>query len=215
MFNTLEGTKYVNNFGADLTLSFDRFFVRTGIGISVSKGTNELLVEYNDYLGSYQNLDSITFLWDSKHYYLLPTYHLTEKDVWDSLISLDYPTIIKRYTYLQIPLILGYDVIRIRSVSLGFRAGPILSILISSKQLTGDYDPGENLVIRINQITPDRVQTNWQVMGGINATFRMSERVFVEIEPNIRYYFNSVYEQSEITKKPWSAGLRAAFMVRF
>jgi len=37
----------------------------------------------------------------------------------------------------------------------------------------------------------------------------------IEAEPDLRYYFNSVYESSELTKKPWSVGFRAAFLVTF
>ena len=214
MFNTLEGEKYVNNLGVEGAFQFDRYSIRTGVGLSITKGTNELLVEYNDYLGSYSRLDSMTFQWDEKHYHLIPTYYSSNKDVWDSLMKLDYPKITKRYTYLQIPLILGYDIIRQNWITFGIRAGPILSILLESKQISGEYDPGKNRVIRINQITPDRIQTNWQVVGGVNASFRISPRISLEVEPNIRYYFNSVYEKSDATKKPWSAGFRTAFTIR-
>ncbi len=214
MFNTLEGEKYVNNMGVEGAFQFDRYSIRTGVGLSITKGTNELLVEYKDYLGSYSRLDSITFQWDEKHYHLIPTYYSSNKDVWDSLMKLDYPRITKRYTYLQVPLILGYDIIRQNWITFGIRAGPILSILLESKQLSGEYDPGKNRIIRINQVTPDRIQTNWQVVGGVNTSFRISPRISLEVEPNIRYYFNSVYEKSDATKKPWSAGFRTAFTIR-
>jgi hypothetical protein len=215
MFNTLEGRKYVNNFGLEVIFRFERYSIRTGAGWSITEGANEWLVEYNDYLGQYNKLDSMDFTWDNSHYNLLPTYYMSEKDVWDSLVKMDYPTIVKRYTYLQIPLILGYDVIRSGRFTAGFRAGPILSILLSSKQLTSGYDPGKNNVILINQISPDRVQMNWQVMGGINASLLITRRLSFELEPEIRYYFNSVYEKSDITKKPWSVGIRAAFLFKF
>ncbi|TSA29486.1 MAG: hypothetical protein D4R67_01930 [Bacteroidetes bacterium] len=215
MFNTLEGDKYANNFGLEGSFTYGRYSLRTGIGLSLTKGTNELMVEYNDYLGTYNQLDSIQFHWDEMNYHLLPTYYLSMKDVWDSLMQLDYPCVIKRYTYLQIPLILGYDVLQNKWMSLGFRAGPILSILIQSKQLSEAYDPGKNRIIRINQVTPDRIQTNWQVQGGLNASFRLARRIRLELEPTIKYYFNSVYEKSDVTKKPWSAGFRTSITIQF
>jgi hypothetical protein len=213
MFNTLEGTKYVNNMALEFGIRFRKYSIRTGLGISLTEGTNELLVEYNDYLGNYQRLDSLSFAWDNQHYYLIPTYYTTNTDVWDSLMQLDYPTVIKRYTYLQIPLILGYDMVQTKRFSLGFRVGPQLSILLNTKQLNNDYDPGKNRVIRINQITPDRIATNWQIIGGISAAFRISPLFAIEIEPNIRYYFNSVYEKGDGVKKPWSLGFRAAISI--
>ncbi len=59
MFNTLEGDKYVNNFGLEGTFRFGRYSVRTGLGLSITRGTNELVIGYNDYLGTYRELDSI------------------------------------------------------------------------------------------------------------------------------------------------------------
>jgi len=215
MFNTLEGDKFVTTIGLEESLLFGRYVLRTGLGLSIAKGTNELMVEYNDYQGSYNHLDSISFAWDEKYYHLLPTYYLSDKDVWDSLLRLDYPKVIKRYTYLQIPLILGYDFLQKKWVSIGFRAGPILSLLLQSKQLSEEYDPGKNRVVQINQVTPDRIATNWQLQGGINVSLHISPRFGLELEPNVKYYFNSVYEKSDATKKPWSVALRASFRIRY
>jgi hypothetical protein len=215
MFNTIEGVKFVNNVGFEGILRSGRFNVRTGLGISVSKGVNELTVAYNDYLGSYNHLDSMDFTWSEPIQNYLPTFYMTNKDVWDSLLKLDYPRVIKQYFYLQVPLILGYDVVETVKFRLGFRVGPVLSILLSSKQLSEDYDPGLKKIISINNIPPEQVNLNWQAMFGINTSFRTRGRISIELEPYIRYYFNSVYEKPSQSMKPWSAGLRAAFLIEW
>jgi hypothetical protein len=215
MFNTLEGEKYVNNFGIEGTFHFGRYSIRTGAGLSITKGTNEVSVGYNDYLGSYQKLDSIDFNWDNTHYKYVPTEYFSNEDVWDSLMKVADAKIVKRYTYLQIPLILGYDFWQNERFSIGVRGGPIFSVLLKSEQLSENYDPGKNKVVLVNQITPERIHTNWQILGGINSTFRFSQRLGIELEPEIRYYFNSVYEKNDNNKKPWSVGIRAAFIVIF
>jgi len=215
MFNTLEEVKFVNNFGIEGIFTIGKYSIRTGLGLSITKGTNELAVEYNDYLGSYNKLDSMSFSWNGSIHDFIPTYYMKSQDVYDSLMKLDYPKVVKRYTYLQIPLVLGYDFLRSGRFSVGLRAGPILSILLNTKQLSEEYDPGNKKVIRINNITPEQVSMNWQFMGGINASMRLSEKLIFEIEPMAKYYFNSVYEKSEITKKPWSIGIRAAFIIKF
>lgn len=215
MFQTLEGSKPVTNFGLEGTYRIGRYSIRTGAGLSITKGTNQLAIEYNDYLGSYLKLDSMTFEWNQQHTDLIPTYYLTNKDVWDSLMKLENAKIIKRYTYLQIPLILGYDLISNEHFSLGFRFGPILSILLSSKTLSDDYDPGKKQVISINMITPEQISLNWQLMGGINATYRFAQRFGIEVEPFAKYYLNSVYEDSNNATKPWSIGIRAAIFISF
>jgi len=215
LFNTLEGDKFVNNVGIEGRFHFGAYSVRTGVGLSITRGSNEIAIAYNDYLGSYQGLDSISFRWSEEQGYLLSNYYMSNKDVWDSLMKLDHLKNEKRYTYLQIPLILGYDFIHKENFSLGLRVGPTLSVLLQSKQMNENYDPGKNKIIRVNNVTPDRIQTNWQVSGGINARLRLYKRLGVEVEPNVRYYFNSVYEPSDITKKPWSVGIRAALTITF
>ena len=214
MFNTLENVKYVNDFGIEGIFTYGRYSVRTGLGLSITKGTNEIAVEYNDYLGSYNKLDSMSFSWNGAAHDFLPTYYMKNQDVYDSLLKLDQLKVMKRYTYLQVPLVFGYDFIRSGRFSAGFRAGPLISILLTSKQLSEEYDPGQKKVISINNITPEQVSLNWQFMAGINASVGLSRTLRFEMEPMAKYYFNSVYEKSEITEKPWSIGIRAAFIIK-
>jgi FtsZ-interacting cell division protein ZipA len=215
MFNTLEGSKFVNNFGFEGTFRFGKFSVRTGAGISMAKGTNELIVEYNDYLGAYNKLDSMEFTWNEPSHSYTPKMFLSQQDVWDSLMKLDYPKVVKRYTYLQIPLVMGYDFWESERISIGVRVGPVLSVLLATKQLSAAYDPGTKRVISINDIAPEQVNLNWQVMAGMSTAFRITETLNFEIEPCVRYYFNSVYEKPVDNAKPWSVGVRAAVVVKF
>ena len=215
MFNTLNGDKYVNNFGAEGTFHFGRYSIRTGFGLSITTGSNEMLVQTNPYLGSYKALDSIAFNWDLKHYNLVPTYYTSGKDVYDTVVNYNYSYYKKRYTYLQVPLVLGYDFLQKNWFTLGARAGAVMSLLLKTETLSASYDPGKDRIITINNVSPDRIQLNWQALVGINASFRLSRLFSIEAEPDLRYYFNSVYESSELTKKPWSVGFRAAFLVTF
>jgi hypothetical protein len=213
MFNTLEGTKLIHNFGIEGTFHFGRFSVRTGAGLSVAKGTNELVVEYNYFLGAYNKLDSMSFTWNDPIHNFIPKMYTSKKDVWDSLMKLEYARVVKRYTYLQIPMILGYDFRVSELVSIGARMGPVLSVLVTSKQLSQEYDPGTKRIISINDIAPEQVSLNWQLMVGANTAIRLTRSIQFEIEPSVRYYFNSVYEKPMNNAKPWSVGVRAAFVV--
>ena len=167
------------------------------------------------YLGGYQALDYITYHWDSRHYHLIPTYFTTWKEVFDTALHKNYFTLEKEYTYLQIPMILGYDFFTEKWFSIGVRVGPVMSLLLKTRELTSEYDAGKDEVISINNVTPDRIHLNWQAMGGINASFRLSGFIIFDLEPEIRYYFNSVYEKSSPSDKPWSLGIRGALLVNF
>jgi len=215
MFNTLNGDKFVNNAGIEGTFHFGNYSVRTGVGLSITNGWHEVLVQSNPYLGAYKALDSITFSWSKDGSKLNPTYYMTGTTVYDTAKEYTYSYVQKRYTYLQVPLVLGYDFWHNNWLRLGARAGAVMSLLVNTQNLTTTYDAGKDRVISINNVTPDRIQLNWQAIGGLNATFRLSRRFCLELEPEMRYYFNSVYESSDITTKPWSIGVRAAVLVNF
>jgi hypothetical protein len=215
MFNTIEGGKFVNNFGLDFTFYWGRTSIRTGAGISISKGITENAVEYNEFLGTYEKLDSITFIFNESTHDFSPNIHTSSENVWDSLSLYDSADVIKRYTYLQLPLILGFDFYERGRLTAGVRVGTIMSVMMKSQQLTGAYDPGANQVIGVNKLSPDQVSVNWQAVGGINGSLVLTKQVFLEIEPQVKYYYQSIYERSGYAKKPWSLGLRTALMFKF
>jgi hypothetical protein len=215
MFNTIEGGKYVSNFGLDITFYKGLTSIRTGLGISISKGITENSVAYNEYLGTFNKLDSISFTFDENSYAFYPEIYTSSETVWDSAVLQDSNEIVKRYSYLQVPLVLGFDFWQQGSFTLGVRVGTVMSLMLNSKQLTGAYEAGENLVVGSQKVSPDQLNLNWQAVGGINARINMSEKMFFEIEPQLKYYYSSIYEKSGFTKKPWSAGARFALGFRF
>lgn len=216
IFNIIENNKLLNNFGIDINFKLfnNKYIIRTGVGASISKGYYEYAIDYNEYLGSYQGLDSISFAWDDKHYFLLPTYHTTEREVFDTAIQTTISNVYKRFTYLQFPFVLGYNFMTNEKFSLGLRFGPTLSLLLKSKTLSEDYNPEKNQVLQINQITPDRISTNWLLMAGMNMSLNTKQNVYFEIEPQFTYYFNSVYEKKDISKPPFGIGCRLAIGIK-
>jgi hypothetical protein len=215
MFNTVEGNKFVHNTGVEAIFYHGLVSIRTGLGVSVSKGTTMNEIAYNDYLGSYNKLDSVTFDYNEQIHNYEPEIYTSSQKVWDSVAQADSSEIIKRYTYLQVPLALGFDFWQKGRFSVGVRVGTIMSVLLKYKQLTGEYDPGENLVVGVSQLTPSQVSLNWQATGGFAASAALTEKLYLEIEPQAKYYYGSIYEKSGNVKKPWSLGIRMAVLYKF
>jgi len=216
VFNIIESNKIIHNIGADVHFKLfnNKYLVRTGLGASVSKGYYEYAVDYNEYLGSYSGLDSVSFAWDENHYHLLPTYYQSEREVFDTAIQTDISRVYKRFTYLRLPLILGYDFITKETYSLGVRFGPVLSVLLNNETLSTDYNPDKDKILQINQITPDRINTNWLLMAGVNVGIYSKSKLFFELEPQFSYYFNSVYQKYDATKPPFSVGIRLSVGIK-
>lgn len=210
-----EDGKYSNNFGFETNIRFHQYSVRTGIGLSVHQGSNEYAIGVQKYEGTYNKLEAINFEWDTLNYEYVPTIITTPQDVFDTAVVYTYQQIQKKYTYLQVPFILGYDFLNSEKFTIGLRAGPVLSVLLSSNEKDLVYDPGKDQVVQINNISPERIQTNWQITGGINFGWKINRRFTFEAEPQARYYFNSVYEKAGANDKPWSISLRTALLINF
>lgn len=211
IFNIIENDKYIHNFGVEFKFHpFNpRYEIRTGFGLSVSKGYYEYQVDYNQYLGSYNSLDSVTFTVADNGFNLVPEYHFSNSDVYNDYLSTYYTKIYRQHIYLQIPLEMGYDFIKTKKNAIGFRVGPTLSILMNQKPINLQFDAGKDKVVQINRITPDRISANWQLMGGFNFAHYLGHFIF-EIEPRITYYFNSVYEKNDLSSSPYSVNIRLA-----
>ncbi len=213
VYNLIESNKLTHNIGYNLAYHFfnGRYSITSGIGLSFSNGYYEYATEYNEFLGKFDRLDSITFAWDRQQYNLIPTIFTTEEDAFDEQVSVAYAKIYKQHLYLQIPFMMGYDFYRNSRWRVGIRTGPRMSVLIDTKTLTFLPDNGANKVIQINQITPDRIKTNWQLSAGIQLSYATKNRLIIGLEPEFSYYFNSVYESPNQQKAPWSLSLRLIF----
>ena len=211
IYNIIENDKYIHNFGVEFKFHpFNpRYEIRTGFGLSVSKGYYEYQVDYNQYLGSYNSLDSVSFTVADNGFNLVPEYHFSNADVYNDYLSTYYTKIYRQHIYLQIPLEMGYDFVKTKKNAIGFRVGPTLSILMNQKPINLQFDAGKDKVVQINRITPDRISANWQLMGGLNFAHSLDHFIF-EIEPRITYYFNSVYEKNDLSSSPYSINIRFA-----
>ncbi len=216
MFNTLDQTdKLVHNTGLEIAWRKGPFTLRTGLSLSVATGVTELAYHFNENLGVMQKLDSVVFVFDANGRKIVPSWFFSDQQVFDTAEDVSVSRIRKRYMYLQIPLILGYDFLEMERISFGLRAGPVLQILTSTRQLDNEPDYQNNRIIRINQLTPGRLTTHWQALFGLNVSVILSRRLSLEAEPHVKYYFNSVYEKAATTGKPWSIELRTALIYKF
>lgn len=217
IWNIIENEKLIHNYGIEwrTNLFNGRYTIGTGLGLSQSKGYYEYAVDYLEYLGSYQQLDSISFNWDPGNFQMEQTRHTSEQVVFDSEVKTNYARVYRKFVYLQIPLIMGYDIINKEKYSLGLRFTPILSVLLTKKAVDLKYDAGLNQVIQINRITSERVHTNWQLSAGISYRRKLSGNLILEAEPGFSYYFNSVYEKSNDSSSPFGASIKIAIGIKY
>ena len=210
MYNAEESGKMMHSVGVGFQYRpFNpKYVVRVGAGINISPGSFDYGVDYNEYMGTYNHLDSVTFTLAVDNFHLQPNYHETQREVFDTAVRTQYLTTDKRFEYLYVPVMLGYDFVRKEHFTFGLRAGPSLSVLLNKKQENPEFYIGRNQVVQVNLLTPLRNVMNWQLTGGLNFTFISKDNYFIELEPAFSWYFDQLSGEDENKKNPYSIGLR-------
>lgn len=207
---------FTHTLGIQGKLNYERLSLTFGSGISAINGYQRYQVKFIDYLGNYNRLDSITFAWDQNQYYLIPKYHMTETDVWDSTINLDSYRIEKQYRILRVPVLLGYDLLKKGRFNLGVQSGLELTAFLGSKT-TADYhyDAGRGKVISIDPDKEQNTRTNFFWMFNLSAEYTITRRFSVTLEPSTRYLLNPESKPDNTSDPKLNPFIRASFRVKF
>ena len=105
-------------------ISFNHFFMQSGVNLRFTHDKGNYAVDYNRYLGTYEDVDYITF--DTIDNVIIPTYYTHTVEVWDTVNHYAISETKVNYTYLEIPLLFGYRY-TFGKFSLFAKAGPAAS----------------------------------------------------------------------------------------
>ncbi len=203
------------NYNFDLSVSYHKsgFFLESGLGISIARDEGRYFVDYEsyDHIGSYNDLVGITY--DSTETGIVPIYHSEEVDIYDSIRHLRIEKSTNTYTYLQLPLLIGYEK-KFKRFGYYVKGGPSFSLLIN-KNIPGAKLPEDVTVFDVDARLAERIKTNWQLLFGAGITYQLSKNMDLAVEPTFRYYLNSAYDRQYIsTKHPFAFGIRAGIKFR-
>jgi hypothetical protein len=211
----LDGRQPAHSIFVDGKAQKGRFFLLTGVGYTVNKGFHKHNVDYNDYLGEYKKLDSITFNWDQDHYHLVPSYYMSETDVFDSILKQDHYSIESRYSHIRIPVLLGYQFLQIKNLSFALKTGIEMNFFLDSKKISGEYEAGTKKVISVNPLQDEMQRNNLYGQFNIQASYYISRRLVLELEPQLQYLINPAKGQSLKPKELITPLLRTSLKINF
>jgi hypothetical protein len=207
--------KIVNSLGLEGELKYGRFSVSLGGGISATSGYSKYQVSYNDYLGKFKKLDSITFAWDDKHYHLVPSYYLSENKVWDSTIKTDYYQVSNKYRLIRIPLMLGYDFIERERFSIGLKAGVAMVFCLDTRKGSNEYAGGQNRMLGVTQENADYSGNNYYLLADLYASYYLSRRLVLDLEPHFDYLLNPAGTIDKSFNNLMEPGIRISLKYKF
>jgi hypothetical protein len=206
-----------NGFGLSLGYRFSGFFLESGLGFSflTDDGTYAINYLHNEIINSYTKVDSIIYDYDTLNQQLNRQYVTSDVDIYDSVEYAENAQTVNRYSYLRIPLMLGYK-FDYRKISVFVKAGTELSLLIKGDEPVPTVNGNEIRIINVDRTSPDRITANWQMVLGAGVAVRLHKYLSLTIEPQYRYYLNSYYSQQiDKFKKPYSVGVRAGVLFNF
>ena len=190
---------------------FSGYLLQSGIGVSWTSDEGNCEIDYNEYLGSYENVYNVTF--DTTGSELSPIYHTETVRVYDSIERVSIMPTKNHYTYLQIPLLFGYGNEN-RRFGWFVKGGPSLSIMINENLANNNVSSSEDKILQIENEIPARINTNWQFVFSGGVSYKLSNHLSFTAEPVFRYYLNSTYERNKLNlKNPYSFGLRIGFLI--
>jgi hypothetical protein len=216
-FNSNNSSKSEMNFSGDVGFNyhFGRFSIRSGIGISYITDDGIYRIDYksNDSVGFYNMVVSYAVNQQDPSEIIYQTQRVV---VYDSLQHIADDRTRNRYTYLQVPLFAGFRILETKRLGLTIHAGPMVSFLIGKKEAQPVIDYPNARIIRIDNNTPVRIKTNWQLWLGLRLDYKISKEFSLFAEPSYTYYLKPVVDQKEApATNPYSVGLGIGIQYNF
>jgi hypothetical protein len=192
-----------------------RFSVHTGISLGY-------VFDEAKYRTNYLSKDSVGYFTDIISFYVDPqnqnqiVFNTQNVAVYDSLMHLADDRTRNRYTYVEIPLLLGYEILETNKLSLDVLFGPSVSFLVYTRKAAPYIDFPNARIVRIDDETTQRDQTNWKIDLGLHLEYRINRDLGCYLEPSYKYYFKTYNTDEESSvREPFSIGLGLGIRYHF
>ncbi len=191
------------------------FFLETGISVYTEKTSNTQNVNYLPLLGSYQNLDSVTFVYDPQGG-PQPTYYYHEIKIYDSIIHMAEVSQNASCTFAGIPVLVGYSYDFGRH-GFTFKTGPVFSYMISKNLPSPEFSLlNEDKIITSVNTSNVRNKMNLQWKFEMNYQYALSSRVTLLFGPYYTATISQPYERKKLNSGlPAYFGTKAGLMWNF
>lgn len=206
-----EGTRLRSWLSVDATIGYriDRFIMESGLGFAFSGDLTKIDYSYRQYelVDTYEYVDSIHIdpNTGTVHYYT------TTVNVYDSVDHTSETEIKTRYQYVQIPLMVGYEVIRADRWMLDVKAGGAFIAQISRKDKNAMPGHGEARIIVKDPFMQYRKKNFFRLTGSVRFYWWLDKNLRCFAEQSIHYYPRPFYSG----QKPVSTGLRVGVIYHF
>jgi hypothetical protein len=169
---------------------FSRFTVRTGLGIGLTYDEGKYQVKYI-------SNDSVSYYKEVIAYYSDPAdpskiiYVTRNHVIYDSVTHLADDRTRNRFTYIQVPLLVGMNLLETPRFNLGFELGPAMTVLIGEKKAQPEISIPNGRLILVQDVTAPRASLNWQLWAKLNIEYQFTKQWGIFVNPYYKYYLNA------------------------
>lgn len=192
-----------------LGLKLHDFYIESGVGYQEMKerGTYQIDFKTNDSIGYYNEV--VSFEIDPQNPDEI-TYKTEQTTVYDSVDHYEHKTPLFKYSYLNIPLKIGYRFYQKDRFSVAAEAGVIFSKMLSKEIPEPTINNPDYELIAITNQTPERVDINLQWQVSLRLNYRFAKSMSVAVQPVFTKYINSIYDTKTgyPDVKPYTMGVR-------
>lgn len=194
-------------------LTFNHFFMQSGINMRFTHDKGNYAVDYNRFLGTYEDVYNITF--DSTENGYVPTYYTHTVEVYDTVNHYAISETNVNYTYLEIPLLFGYRY-SFGKFSIFAKGGPSASFMVAKNAPNAGYPEEKARIINENYLVPVRNKVNWQLMMGAGFDYQLADKFSFSLEPTFRFALKPEFDLPGNARGNTSAfGIRAGLNYNF
>jgi hypothetical protein len=135
--------------------------------------------------------------------------NLDEKAMVSNAVVVSDARFIQNFEYIEIPLYLRYTIIDSR-FDVEMMGGFSSNVLIGNQTFM-ESSSGKSLVGK----TQDMQWLNYSGTLGVGLKYGLSKRIFLNVEPRVKYYLNSLNNNSSVTYKPYTIGVFTGLSYEF
>ncbi|HRZ41408.1 MAG TPA: hypothetical protein P5228_01750 [Bacteroidales bacterium] len=202
-------------------IGYNRFFLSAGAGISsfTDRNPSRLTLERIDTVGLYPYVTSVLFqpVFDSTHTTVIgytPVNITTKTHVAvDTARLSEDKTLNTRYTWLQVPIMAGCEIIQNPPFSLALQGGMVYLRLLDEDRKIPVYPEGTRITA-IENLAWQRREQLWYFQAGVQARYDLNNQWYAGMSVNVGQPVQSIYKNTENRIKPFTFHLGGSIGIR-
>jgi hypothetical protein len=204
--------------GLDIGFKKESFFFQGGVDFQFTKdqGTYEIDYLQNEIVGGYTQVDSIRYSVDPDNSSIIKHYITSEVNLYDSLEHTVEKQVDNRYTYLKVPLTIGYQRPVVSKLSVYGKAGAEFSVLIQGDEPVPTIQEEEIRIVQQVRKSPLLLHSDIKLLFGLGIKIPIFKRLSINIEAQHRTSIDKYYERTKKEMiRPSSTNIQCGILYNF